>query len=449
MTEYRSPTPSRNRDSYYPDCHHDYQSYPFSHNYRGHDYQPRRPRYNGESRGERRVKELQHRSLGHHGDLGWTLDYATAWCYKYLIGNQTEVADVIDKARSLEVEKVTLCIIFDYIDKAMFGHELQGVVYLTWKTQVSHSPGTTSAPGTVAGIPRICIELNKLPFENGGTHIDDLLDALIHQIIQAFFLVCCGPQPKDAKQDGRLAHGLHFGVIFHTIMDISRQCQDRKLQLVFYAATRRNEAHRRGQPFNPYDYGMGNYTAHSEQSWWISVDPQGGITSAAPADGQSHCCHDNRKIQSAQIKNWQVENYSLAIGLSMEEKGDVIYDFCIDGQLVPKDRLKGPLSATFVELIWDMKRIMVSREKTLKLPSIRTPLVKDGKFDLRVPECPLSVFRLLYDFMQFRETWQEPGETLAKSTPTHTVGPPVLRNPYALSIEPSGMLNHIRVFKAA
>ena len=268
-------------------------------------------------------------------------------------------------------------------------------------------------------------------------------------MIQAFFLVCCGPQPKDVKQDGRLADSLHFGVILHTIMNIARQCQDRKLQLIFYTATRRNEAHHRIQPFNPHGYGMGNHMAHSEQSSWISVDPRGGITLAAPADGQSHCCHDNRKIQSAQVKNWQVENYSLAIGLSMEEKGDVIYDFGIDGQLVPTDRLKGHPSATYVELIWDMRRIMVSREKALKLPSIRTPLVKDGKFELRVPECSLSVFRLLYDFMQFRETWQEPGETLAKSTSTHTVGPPVLRNPYALSIGPSGMLNHIRVFKTA
>ena len=379
---------------------------------------------------------LRDRGLTHAGDLGWTLEYATAWCYKHLIGNQTGVADAIDRVRELEsVEQITPFIMFDFLDKALFRNKLRGMVYLRWKTMMSCSPGTTSAPGVVSGIPRVCIELNLTPFEDDDSDVDDLLDVLIHQMIHAFFLVACGAQPKSAKQDGRLLDGLHFGVIMSTIRDITRRCREGGLDVIFYAANR-----------------AGNTLRRNDCRQYISVDPRGSASGSAPADGQTHCNHDNRQVRPAQIKNWQVENYSVSIDLGMDGKGDVIWDLDKSSVLVSTDRLKGPPSSSYVELIWDDKRVMVPREKALKHKSLKKPLEKDEKMELKVPECSESVFVQIYNFFTCGSTQKDVDQVFvdAASRAPRTKGPPVLIPSSHTSIDsPVGMINHLQIFKVA
>lgn len=433
------PFPGPNRTNvFYPNIYRDYRTHPYG---RGrYDYRHQHNRDDREYR-ERRARDLLDRSIRDHGDLGWSLDYATAWCYKFLVGNQTHVADVIDKIRGLEdVEEKTPYLIFDVLDKALFGGKLKGMVHLQWMAQANCACGRTSAPGVIQGIARICTDLNTVPFEEEGGDIDDLLDALIHQMIHAFFLVCCGAQPKGAKPDGRLADGLHFGVILMTIQEICRHCKDGPVPFIFYAETRRK--------LQEPQYRVAA-TGRSSRSW-IAVDPHGSAITAPPADGQSHCSHDNRRIRLSQIKNWQVERYSLALDLNSEERGDLIYDLRRDGQLVPTDRLKGPPSSTYVELIWDNIRIMVPRKKSLKFQSLRKPIERQGKMELKVPDCSMSVLRFLYDFMQHGLYWEDPAETLVKCTSRRPKGPPVLvQHGSILTDAGCGMLDHIRVFKTA
>ncbi|KAK5117774.1 hypothetical protein LTR85_008749 [Meristemomyces frigidus] len=347
-----------------------------------------------------------------------------------------EVADAIDRVREPPVvEKKTPFMIFDFLDKALFGGKLRGMVFMRWRSMISSSPGTTSAPGVVDGIPRICIELNKSPFEDNDGNIDDLLDSLIHQMIHAFFLVACGAQPKGAKQDGRLMDGLHFGVIMYTIDDITRRCQGGPLDLVFYAAER-------VQYCGGHDYGRG----------FIAIDPRGSAVGSAPADGQSHCNHDNRKIRRAQIKNWQVEGYSVAIDLDMESKGDEIYDLAADSDFKPIDRLKGPPSSSYVELVWDDKRVMVPREKAVKFKSIKKPLEKNGKMELHVPECDKAIFCQVYNFFTKGSTGSEEDQFRIESAGmgVHGKGPPVII-PQAMSrgASSAGLIVHLQLFKVA
>ena len=442
------PTPRRNLNVYHSPFYHDQRYYPYE--ARSPDYGRRRSSYSNHSRAGRRTQDLLDKSLDQHGDLGWTLEYATAWSYKFLVGNQTKVADIIDKIRELEeLEASTPYVIFDYLDKALFGGKLKDMVYLRWKSQASYAYGTTSAPGVVPGIPRICIDLNREPFEGGDGDLEDLLDAMIHQMIHAFFLVCCGAQPKGAKQDGRLADGLHFGVLLHTIRDISRQCQDGALSLIFYASNRRKAQEPHGQNTNAYGYVSSSSASRDERPAWISINPLGSAVGSAPADGQTHCSHDNRKIRAAEIRSWQVEHYSRAIDLNMEYKGDVIYDLGFEGKLVSTDRLKGPPSSTYIELIWEKKRIMVPREKSLKFESLRKPFAKNNKMELKVPHCSMSILRLLYDFLQHRLYWEEPSERMAKWSSTITRGPPVIVAGIGSVEGACGMLEHIRVFKIA
>lgn len=430
------PTPNRSRDVYYPNVCRDYRSYPYD--FRRRQRSPG-ANYDHCTPGEKHIALPRDRSLNHAGDLGWTLEYATAWCYKHLIGSQTEVADAIDRVRELgDVEQGTPFIIFDYLDRALFGGKLRGMVFLRWKSQISTSPGTTSAPGVVSGIPRICIELNKTPFEDDDGDIDDLLDALIHQMIHAFFLVACGAQPKSATQDGRLLDDLHFGVILHTIKDITRHCEDGVLDLIFYAASRAG-----------YDYGCRNARRY------IAIDPRGSAVGSAPADGQSHCNHDNRRIRPAEIKNWQVESYSIAIDLDMESKGDVIYDLGVDMDFSATDRLKGPPSSSYVELIWGDKRVMVPRDKALKYKSIKKPLEKDEKMELKVTECSLAVFSQVYNFITIGSTLKDADQVLVETAgrlgPRNVAkGPPVLIDHGASSSDsPVGVIVHLQAFKVA
>ncbi|TKA79640.1 hypothetical protein B0A55_03447 [Friedmanniomyces simplex] len=425
------PTPNRNRNIYFPNVR-------------------RRPRSRSPSRRpedeaawERSILALRDRRVKDRvGDLGWVLEYATAWLYKHLVRNQTEVADALDHVRECEgVDGETPFLVFEYLNTALFGGKLRGMVHVRWKALASNSPGTTSAAGVVPGVTRICIELNRTPFQDGDGEIDELLDALIHQMIHAYFLVTCGAQKKGAQQDGRLLDGLHFGVIMYTIQDIARQCKDEPLELTFHAAKRReNDIGPFGRPYLP----AGN-------NKFIALSTKGSSIAAAPADGQSHCSLDNRSVRVPQIKNWQVEGYSVAIDLDMESKGDIIYDFSVYKTFDPVDRVKGPPSSTYIELIWDKKRVMVKREHSHKYASIKKPLEKNNKMELAVPECSKKVFENIYDFFNRGSYDTGHDDRPMRLQPQGRKGPPTL----VVYDRPSGkdawfdVVAHLQTFKVA
>ncbi|KAK5137257.1 hypothetical protein LTR08_000227 [Meristemomyces frigidus] len=385
-----------------------------------------------------KLATLRDQGAEREGDLGWSLEYATAWCYKQLVGNQNEVVSAIDCVRALYgldgVDKQTPFIVFDPLDRALFGGKLRGMVYMRWKSQVSNSPGTTSAPRVLDGIRRPCIELNKAPFEDGDGHIDDLLDALIHQMIHAFFLVACGAQPKSAQQDDRLLDGLHFGVIMYTIRDITRRCDGGMLDLIFHAAAR-----------------AGCTDGRNDRRRFIALDPRSCGFGSPPVDGRSHCNHDNRSIRLAQIKNWQVEGYAVAIELGMESKGDVIYDLEGDSQFTEVNRLTGPASSSYVELVWGEKRVMVPREKALQYKSIKRPLEKNEKMELGIPDCEMPIFCQVYNYFTKGSTGCDERYSDNKAGRlNYSKGPPVIVGRSCRS-KPAraGLIVHLQVFKIA
>ncbi|KAK3088977.1 hypothetical protein LTR53_019818, partial [Teratosphaeriaceae sp. CCFEE 6253] len=102
---------------------------------------------------ERSIVSLRDRSVKDHvGDLGWTVEYATAWLYRNLINNQTEVADALDWVRENDeqgVDRSTPFFIFDHLNRVLFGGKLRGMVHLKWKSLASSSPGVTSAAGVL------------------------------------------------------------------------------------------------------------------------------------------------------------------------------------------------------------------------------------------------------------------------------------------------------------
>lgn len=453
------PTPGRATDIFYPNTYREYRAYPYDpydpyerRLSRRRDRKEREPEHDGPV--EKKINELREDLDGYSGDLGWSLEFATAWCYRHLLGNRTEVVDMIDNARQL-VDEITIRVpemLFDGLDKALFGGKLEKMVRLRWKLFASSTPGVTAAPGIHGR--RICIQLNKAPFENGDGDIDDLLDAMIHQMIHAFFLVCCGAQPKGANQDGRLSDGLHFGVLLYTIMDISRRCLKGPLLLIFYSKDRRTAERERQLVFAP-----NNRARRDPRLAFVTLDTRGTAMGLPPADGESHCTHENGSTTRPQIKNWQVQNYSVAIDLAMDEKGDDIYDLKPNRELLPSKRCCGPASATYVELVWSGKRIMIPKEKAMKFPSLKKAIEKDSKKELKVPDCSPELLNFLWDFIA-RGDYHDPDPLPLEDRKTvdyaSLQGPPVIdaHDSYTRAEEAEGreqegqsMLTHIRIFK--
>ncbi|KAM0722728.1 hypothetical protein Q7P37_002169 [Cladosporium fusiforme] len=407
----------------------------------------RRKNDDGSTSIRKTLEELTEPSLDRKGDLGWTLEYATAFCYRHLNVNRPCIVDTIDTARQAPLNKKAPFLVFDSLDRNLFQGKLKGMVYLKWRSMSDNSPGVTSAPGIRDR--RICIELNTRPFEERDADLEDLLDALIHQMIHAYFLVCCGAPDKEKEGDGRLLDGLHFGVLLSTIKDISEECEDGSLRMVFYAhrrAVRLRESNTSRHRAAILDLGG----SQSGRRPYIAIDPHGDTMGPPPTDGQSHCMHDNRRFRGADIRNWQVSNYACAIELDMEKRGNTVYDLDVRNELVPVERLRGPPSSTYVELKWDDKRIMVPSEKVMGFDSIKKPSQKEGKHELNMPKCDFHTLKCFWDFVQHRK--YAPQHTYLDPTSSHyhkeLQGPPIIV-PGSTVDTTDGILVHIRVFKVA
>ncbi|KAI5367516.1 hypothetical protein Slin15195_G026460 [Septoria linicola] len=409
-------------------------------------------------KGGRGITTLIDKSIEATGDFGWTLDYATAWLYQHLSKSALEVADAIDGCRHFDNDFISpdyAYMFFDTLNTTIFANKLRNVVYLRWRSMPSSLPGVTSAPKVIADVPRICIELNRTPFEDDEAEVDDLLGVMIHQMIHAFFLVCCGAQTSDATPDGRMLDGVHFGVILMTIRDLTRNCIDGMLDLIFHASKRRLVEH------NMFSLPQSSL-ANPLDPPFISIDPRGHGHAEMPHDGQTHCNHDNRHVSRHEIKNWQVREFSKALEADMEAKGDKIWDFADGETFIELDRTAAPPSATYIELVYqdettsEPKRIMAKREKALRFKSLKEPLTTFLKFELAIPECDLQTFRCIYDFINKDAYLATPADQLAQVPDVvHGKGPPVLLyrglrfDQLSLGRKDESAITHVKVFRAA
>lgn len=417
--------------------------------YYPHEIHRRRPRRDeGPAAIRKTLEELTEPALARAGDLGWNLEYATAYCYQHLVGNRPCIVDTIDTARHAPLDRSGPFLLFDSLDQCLFRGKLKGMVFLKWRSLSDNSPGVTRVPGIKN--PRISIELNTRPFDERGADLDDMLDALIHQMIHAYFLVCCGTPLKDGQSDGRLLDALHFGVILSTIKEISEDCEEGPLGLTFYAHLRGGQSRGSGG-YSSYRRALLDYhDSRSDAKPYIAIDPKGNTVGLPPDDGQTHCMHDNRRFRPADIRNWQVTNYRNAIELDMDKKGRTIYDLDVSGKLLPVDRLHGPASSTYVELVWDDKRVMAPREKVVEFDSLKKPLQREGKYELHMPKCDFHTLKCVWDFIQHSKySPQHAHLGLAASLRHQNMkGPPIIVHGSAFDTT-DGVAIHIRVFKVA
>lgn len=111
--------------------------------------------------------------------------------------------------------------VFDQLDKELFRSVLTGNVYLIWSRKLSpYCKGITFRQGH-HGHPRIAIRLAESLLNQAGRK--EIIAILIHQMIHAYFLQCCGFRNKALQASGSgydLEHGFEFQALFRSIKQV-------------------------------------------------------------------------------------------------------------------------------------------------------------------------------------------------------------------------------------
>ena len=104
--------------------------------------------------------------------------------------------------------------VFDHIDKALFSGVLKGNVFLKWELLQGGSSGRTSRAGFAAS-PRISIGLSN-NLRRGSPSL--ILEALVHQMLHAYLLQCCGYREPKAETNGHdLTHNLEYSTLAYLV----------------------------------------------------------------------------------------------------------------------------------------------------------------------------------------------------------------------------------------
>ncbi|KAK4998100.1 hypothetical protein LTR66_002617 [Elasticomyces elasticus] len=278
------------------------------------------------------------------------------------------------------------------LNENVFAGKLKNMVVLNWAPIGTSTAGVTFVPGKKA--KRVAIYLNK----SNRPSRDEVIAGLLHQMIHAYFLVCCGAQDKDDLVDGRLKDELHFGVLLFQIHTLSAL---------------------RGQQALPFDF---HHERSNRGTGYYPYDPSGSYGT---------------------IKKWLDEEYKKALDQALDKNGDYVFKLDEDGPN-PVHRLMaaGP-SAAYVELIWNEQRVMVSREKVHKHATLKRQFA-DGKRSIKVPDCKLQIFQCLHSFIVDGEYKPHLGRVKKTGDPS-ACGPPAIRD--LREDEPEFLLTDIKLFK--
>ncbi|KAF2851471.1 hypothetical protein T440DRAFT_528720 [Plenodomus tracheiphilus IPT5] len=172
------------------------------------------------------ILKLQDPALKCDKNLEWNIDWAVAFIIEHLA--TTKAADALRaiRKRAADLESAGLLQdipyrIFNKLDEVLFAGHLRNAVYLGISNLGLDISGTTFTHGWGPDreIKRISIIINSNTLEYGKAR--DIVAALIHHMIHAYFLVACGPQIEDEVPYGRLGHDVHFGKILLAIKKLS------------------------------------------------------------------------------------------------------------------------------------------------------------------------------------------------------------------------------------
>ncbi|KAF2873521.1 hypothetical protein BDV95DRAFT_517353, partial [Massariosphaeria phaeospora] len=172
---------------------------------------------------------LRDASLKCDRNLGWNIDWAVAFLVHHL-GEKSSpgAADTLKKVRIYAeglykegLGKEVAYRVFNKLDQTLFAGHLKDAVFLDIGSLGRDVSGATYSHGWGLDpkVKRISIVLNGDVLQHARSR--EILAALIHHMIHAYFLVACGPQVEKEVAYGRLGHGHHFGKVMLAIKNLS------------------------------------------------------------------------------------------------------------------------------------------------------------------------------------------------------------------------------------
>lgn len=315
-------------------------------------------------------------------NFAWSLDFATAVVVKNIRSSTKEIRIavklVIDAAIPHVAPQQGIFAAFGELDAKIFGGQMKEAVFLKWSRLDGPGYGKTSTPGTIN--PRATIELDERLMHGPRT---GLVLMLLHQMIHAYFLVCCAPPKVAGFRDLRLEHNRHFCMVMYSVLGlyVSRQNQSprRRNGRPESMAYRGREVGRSALDSHDARHAIRFRRHHLEQS-----------SNTCSLCSEPFQC----EIPSNSVRQW-FEEECADIDVS---RADKIYTLTETG-MEAQQRIKAEAGSNFVEFVWDKKAFKVPRagiEANLSL-KLRLARQKDDR-ELYIPPCSEETFRSLYSF---------------------------------------------------
>lgn len=191
---------------------------------------------------------------------------------------RTQVACLVPENQGLYNRKDLPRMVFDQLDKELFRSVLKGNVLLR-KVPGQRLPHGIHAMTTRADPQRnsrITITLSENLLNQGSRM--DVLVTLVHQMIHAYYLQCCGYRNKDENASGHdLRHGLEFDALLCLISErcsITGHRRSVHLWKLWSPQETRRWLYQRPGPRNPHDpeVSPGNSNCYGHRHSPIPID---------------------------------------------------------------------------------------------------------------------------------------------------------------------------------
>ncbi|KAL8817273.1 MAG: hypothetical protein Q9223_003861 [Gallowayella weberi] len=306
--------------------------------------------------------------------------------------------------------------VFNELDKEFFRSVLHGNVSLGC---ASLGPGVLSQTNCAGrnGNPRIRIVLSPTLFQC-GTRLD-ILAALIHQMVHAYYLQCCSHGDRDhGVDDHDLEHEEHFQALFHCIREHCEPLQEARAASLSFPRLRRS-----GRSMDRHLLGE----------------------SSGDSAGTTSCYSQHKRYSSAELREWR--NVALAKVKSLQEAREAsksnggkndklfpekVYRITKEGAEQPPgsfNKWELPREA-YVLLQFDDRYYPVARNSVMDLSALTSsPYFKD-KYYLQLPQGTSHEDFLTLYFFLFHGAYPPSMKGLnedATFTRAHNHGPPVIK----------------------
>ena len=320
-------------------------------------------------------------------NFAWSLDYATAVAVGTIRSSAKEIRTALRNVVDVAIPRVApergIFTAFSELDTKIFGGRMKEAVYLKWSNLGDRRPGKTSTPGTVN--PRITIELDQRLIY--GTK-SQLILVLLHQMVHAYFLVCCAQSNAPSSRDLRLGHGRHFSAIIYAILGLY---SDRYRQGARHRSLRPESLGRRSSKWRWESAGI-------NEGWQMGQRIRLGSTRPEESCKASSTCLEalNCDISFDRALQWY-EDECAHIDVSCAGSIYVL----TEGGMEQIPRTKAGLGSDYVELVWDGKAFKMPISRVDANPSLKFRLArqKNGR-ELQVPPVSEDSFRILYNFVK-------------------------------------------------